>query len=151
MKRHGFAVLLGLLVVLPRLNGGPSLDALTRSHPQFPSLALAAAEPFSWGSSLAWIEPTEVDFLPALPRARTARMYGSPVSESSKDSVELSTKSLFDYAHAEIGLMYGRSSGKFDREVEAGYILGTAGNDKFQITAGAAYERSTGRVPRFGR
>ena len=79
------------------------------------------------------------------------RADGGSVSDSSKDTVDISKKSLFDYAHAEIGLMYGRSSGKFDRELEAGYILGTAGDEKFQISAGAAYERWSGRVPRFER
>ena len=151
MKRQGFAVLLGLLIFLPRLNAGTSLEALTRSRPQFSSLELTGAEPFAWPGSLAWFEPTAVDFLPLLPVPGTARASGSSIPDASKDTVDVARKPLFDYAHSEIGLMYGRSSGKFDREVEAGYILGTAGNDKFQITAGAAYERSTGHVQRIGR
>ena len=28
------------------------------------------------------------------------------------------------------------------------YIVGTVGNDKFQITAGASYEESSFRIPR---
>ena len=50
-----------------------------------------------------------------------------------------------------MGALYGRSSGKFGREVEEGYIVGGVGDDKFNITVGAAWEHSSGRVPRFGR
>ncbi len=52
------------------------------------------------------------------------------------------------YANGEIGFFYGRSSGKFAREVEQGYILGGVGNDKFYITVGATYGESSGDVPR---
>ena len=31
------------------------------------------------------------------------------------------------------------------------YIVGGVGNDKFQITVGASYEESNGRVPRWAR
>jgi hypothetical protein len=30
-------------------------------------------------------------------------------------------------------------------------MIGTVGNDKVQFTAGAAYEKTSGHVPRFGR
>jgi outer membrane receptor protein involved in Fe transport len=55
-----------------------------------------------------------------------------------------------DLAGGEFGLFYGKSGGKFGREDKQAYILGSVGNDKFQITAGAAYEESSGRVPRLG-
>ena len=53
----------------------------------------------------------------------------------------------FDYAHGEVGFLYGKSSGKFGREVKEGYILSEFGNDKTQITVGASYGQSNGRVP----
>jgi hypothetical protein len=53
------------------------------------------------------------------------------------------------YYSGELGFFYGRSSGKFDREIMQTYFLGTVGNDKFQITVGAAYGESNVDVPRF--
>jgi hypothetical protein len=53
------------------------------------------------------------------------------------------------YYSGEIGVFYGRSSGKFDREIIQTYFLGTVGNDKFQITVGGAYGESNVDVPQF--
>ena len=53
------------------------------------------------------------------------------------------------YSSGEIGAYYGRSGGKYGSEVMGSYIVGTVGNDKFQITAGASYEEWSGRVPRW--
>lgn len=51
----------------------------------------------------------------------------------------------------EVGVFYGKSGGKYGREDMSAYITGSVGNDKFQITAGAAYHESEGRYPRRGR
>ena len=48
----------------------------------------------------------------------------------------------------EVGVFYGRSSGKYGREDFSTYMLGGVGNDKFNITAGAFYQESTTRFPR---
>jgi hypothetical protein len=53
------------------------------------------------------------------------------------------------YYGGEIGFMYGQWSGKGGGDVMQSYILGQVGNDHFQITAGAAYEESSGRTSRF--
>ena len=53
------------------------------------------------------------------------------------------------YYGGEIGFMYGQWSGKGGGDMMESYILGTVGNDHFQITAGAAYEESSGRGLRF--
>ena len=53
------------------------------------------------------------------------------------------------YYSGELGVFYGRSSGKFGREIMQTYFLGEVGNDKFLIRVGAAHEESNGRVPRF--
>ena len=74
----------------------------------------------------------------------------TPEWDTSKEAVAV-RRPFFDYAGGEVGFMFGKSSGKFGREVEAGYILGEVGNDKLQISAGASYEHSSGRVQRFGR
>jgi hypothetical protein len=44
------------------------------------------------------------------------------------------------YVTGEVGFLYGRSTGKFGGDYKQGYIIGTVGNDKLQITAGASYE-----------
>ncbi len=131
-------------------------SALNNSLLHLPSLTLSDGESFSFPSAFSWIEPTSPDFLPALSMASTtARPHRAPASaglaeDSSKDVVT-AQRPLFDYAAGEVGFLYGRSTGKFGREVEAGYILGEVGNDKFQINVGASYENSSGRFPRFGR
>jgi hypothetical protein len=56
-----------------------------------------------------------------------------------------------EYWSGEVGVFYGRSSGKFGREDFGSYIVGGVGNDKFQITVGVSYEESNGRVPRWAR
>ncbi len=48
----------------------------------------------------------------------------------------------------EVGVFYGRSSGKYGREDFSTYVIGGVGNDKFNITAGASYQESTARFPR---
>ena len=49
------------------------------------------------------------------------------------------------YSGGEIGVLYGR--GQHGSSALQSYIVGTVGNDKFQITAGASYEESSVRIP----
>jgi hypothetical protein len=67
-----------------------------------------------------------------------------------KDSPEmmLSPPDRFYYG-GEIGFMYGRWSGKGSGDMMESYIMGQAGNDHFQITAGAAFEQWSGNGARF--
>jgi hypothetical protein len=53
------------------------------------------------------------------------------------------------YYGGEIGFLYGRWSGKGSGDLINTYIFGQVGNDKFQITAGAAFEDWSGHGPRF--
>jgi outer membrane receptor protein involved in Fe transport len=52
------------------------------------------------------------------------------------------------YSGGEIGLFYGR--GEHGREEKQAYMIGGVGDDKFQITAGAAYQESRGYFLRSG-
>lgn len=56
-----------------------------------------------------------------------------------------------DQVSGEIGVTYGRGSGKYGGEFKQGYILGEVNDDKVHISVGAAYEESSARIPRFGR
>jgi len=131
------------------LNNSISLPSLSLSDGQRFSFSGAVASPFSFN----WMETTPPDFLPALsttavpPRAAAAAAYPK---DSSKEVMDLQKRNLFDYAHGEIGVLYGRSTGKFSGDVEQGYFIGEVGNDKVHITAGAFYENSNVRFPRFG-
>lgn len=127
-------------------------SALNNSRLHLPSLSLSDGQLFSFSSAFTWMEPTPPDFLPALsttapPRANVAAAYPK---DSSKEVVDVRKPNLFDYASGEVGFLYGRSTGKFGREVEQGYIMGEVGDDKFHITVGASYENSSGRFPRLG-
>jgi hypothetical protein len=55
------------------------------------------------------------------------------------------------YFGGEVGVLYGRWSGKGGGDMWQTYVVGTVGNDKFQITAGASYDEwsGTGRGVRF--
>jgi hypothetical protein len=45
--------------------------------------------------------------------------------------------------------LYGRWTGKGGGDLMQSYMLGTVGNDKFQISVGAEYEESSGRSARY--
>ena len=53
------------------------------------------------------------------------------------------------YYGGEVGVMYGRWTGKGGGDLMQSYILGTVGNDKIQISVGAEYEESSGRSARY--
>ena len=134
--------------IFSALNNSISLPSLSLSDGQLFSFPGAVAPPFSF----SWMEPTPPDFLPALsttapPRANAAAAYPK---DSSKEVVDVRQPNLFDYAGGEVGVLYGRSTGKYGVEVEQGYIISEMGNDKFHISVGAAYENLSGRFPRLG-
>jgi hypothetical protein len=54
------------------------------------------------------------------------------------------------YCTGEVGFMYGQWSGKGSGDYVGSYIWGQAGNDKFQITAGASFENWNGNSQKFG-
>jgi hypothetical protein len=123
--------------------------ALNNAYGVLPSLTLSDGGLFSFPSAFGWMEATPADFLPVF-TAEEPRRFNSARSTPSRDSgnkaVDLLPK--FDYASGEVGVFYGKSTGKFGREVKQGYILGEVGDDKFHFTVGAAYQDSSGRLPR---
>ena len=52
------------------------------------------------------------------------------------------------YYTGEVGFMYGRWSGKGSGDYVGSYVWGQAGNDKFQITAGASFDNWSGNSPK---
>ena len=53
------------------------------------------------------------------------------------------------YYTGEVGFLYGHSIGKGSGDYWQNYVWGQAGNDHFQITAGAAFENSSGYRAKF--
>jgi hypothetical protein len=77
--------------------------------------------------------------------ARSTIPARASFSEDSYKEVVSVRKSLLDNVHGEVGFFYGSGSGRFARDVEGGYVLGTVGDESFSITAGASYEHSSRR------
>jgi hypothetical protein len=47
----------------------------------------------------------------------------------------------------EVGMFYGKSTGKYGREDFHTYVTGGIGNERFRITVGACYQESSGHIP----
>src|ERR1700730_1242129 len=165
MAKRGVLVVAGFLgLCLPlfaqQTERADFFRTLNSSDLPFSWLALSDTQAFSFSGAvvppllLSWVETTSpVDVvLPTIivkpPPGTTA--YAARLDDSSKEVVDVQRSHSY-YAGGEMGALYGRSSGKFGREVEEGYIVGGVGDDKFNITVGAAWEHSNGRVPRFSR
>jgi hypothetical protein len=52
------------------------------------------------------------------------------------------------YYAGEVGFVYGQWNGKGSGDYVGSYVWGQAGNDKFQITAGASFENWSGDSPK---
>jgi hypothetical protein len=52
------------------------------------------------------------------------------------------------YCTGEVGFVYGQWSGKGNGDYWQSYVWGQAGNDKFQINAGASFENWNGNSPK---
>ena len=113
-------------------------------------------------SALAEIGMVSLDLFPVayLPPnasgAATAKK-GSATSDSStgnfgpdgKDFTGMMSPADQVYYGGEVGILYGRWTGKGGGDLMQSYILGTVGNDKFQISVGAEYEESSGHSARY--
>jgi len=129
-------------------------DGSTLNRPllRLPSLDLADRQLFSLSTTFGLMQPA-VDFLPPFSPAEPESFAfpTTPSRTNSRDNVaEIKSQDRI-YTGGEMGVLYGKSSGKYGREFEQGYFIGEIGNDMFHITVGTAYERSSGRVPRWGR
>jgi hypothetical protein len=93
---------------------------------------------------------------PPAQKPSAGRVHGSDgkdLGADGKDSPDemLSSSLNPTYCGGEVGVLYGRWSGKGGGDMWETYIVGTVGNDKFQITAGASYDEwnGNGRSVRF--
>jgi hypothetical protein len=93
---------------------------------------------------------------PSAQRPSAGRVHGldgKDLGADGKDSPDeiLSSSQNPIYYGGEVGFLYGRWSGKGGGDMWETYVVGTVGNDKFQITAGASYDEwnGNGRSLRF--
>lgn len=114
----------------------------------FPTLTLLDGRRFSISGPLGRLTP--LDFFPVafLRAIEVQPVNASPMYGTDSPGGVVNLRLNRNFAGGEFGVFYGKSSGKFDREDKQAYILGSVGNEKFQITAGAAYEESSGHIPR---
>ncbi|PZR74176.1 MAG: hypothetical protein DLM73_08685 [Chthoniobacterales bacterium] len=115
-----------------------------------PGVSLENQDRFFFSSAFGALRPSE-NYLPAFNPEGPQSFAYSPATNSRRNSLDniadLRAPSSFSYG-GEMGFFYGKSSGKYGREDFATYILGTVGNDKFQITAGFLHQESTFSNPR---
>lgn len=160
MTKHALFAVAGVLGLCYSLcaqqmeNAGPLQfegGTLNRPFLRVPSLTLTDRDRVSFLTAFSWQTP--LDFLPSFDPVGP-RSVAAPAPVSRRDSVDNTVELRSPdriYVGGEVGFLYGRSSGKYGREFEQGYIIGSLGNDRFHITVGTSYERSSGRVPRWGR
>jgi hypothetical protein len=87
-------------------------------------------------------------YVSAVPRGQAKTSQVDPKDSASR--VQPLEKQPLEY-HGEVGVLYGHSSGKFGGDLKEGYMLGTVGDDKVQITVGTSYQDWSGRSPRWTR
>lgn len=104
--------------------------------------------PISGNSGRLGVAPLERIPLAFLRAVRVDGPGASPLAgaDATGGVVDLRTRPF--YSGGEIGLFYGGSGGKYGREDFESYIFGSVGTDNIQFSAGAAYDRSSGHVPR---
>lgn len=114
-----------------------------------PWASLENRDRFFFSTAFGSMRPSE-NYLPAFDTAEPFSA-AAPTTKDNKNSsdqvVDLRAPDRFYYG-GEFGVLYGKSTGKYGREDFSTYILGTIGNDKFQITAGYLHQETNWTVPR---
>ncbi len=107
---------------------------------------------------MASLDLFPVAYLPPNTSGVATAKKGSAAADSSRGTFESDGKNLSGmimsppdqvYYGGEVGILYGRWTGKGGGDLMESYMLGTVGNDKFQISVGAEYEESSGHSARY--
>jgi len=118
---------------------------------------LVGEEFFPVPVEFGWVDIPSADIFPvvyvqAAKTQKTAHLAAKDGKDAKDSAGEVISSPLNPYYYGgEMGAFYGHSSGKFGRDDFGSYIVGGVGNDKLQISVGASYEESNGRLPRWGR
>jgi hypothetical protein len=134
-----------------------SLSAPNASELRFATVSFSDLQEYASSDRTDWIDGQQLAVapLPRVPVAAPIRRMALVSRDGSKEvlgsaSYPMSVQSRY-HVSGEMGALFGVSTGKYGATSEAGYIVGGVGNDKFEITAGASYENTTYRMPRYGR
>ena len=128
-----------------------TVDSCALIH-DLPVLALLDGQRLPGLSALGRMGTAPLDLPPvaSLRVAHVQKANVSPVYGKDSPGDVINSQLNQDYYYGgEVGVLYGRSTGKFGGDVFQTYILGEVGNEKVHITVGAAYEESSGRALRF--
>ena len=111
-----------------------------------PALTLLDGRRFPISSAMGRMGMTPLDIFPVafLSAVDVQKVNCSPIYGTDSPSGVVNFRLNRYYSGGEVGLFYGR--GKHGYEEKQAYILGGVGDDRFQITAGAAYQETSGRI-----
>lgn len=125
-----------------------SVDGAVLIH-SLPALTLLDGRRFPISNELGRMGMSPLNLFPLafLSAVQVHKVGSSPMygTDAPGGVVDLQLKRLS--SGGEVGAFYGKSGGKYGREDFQSYIIGGVGNDKFNITVGAAYQESSGRIP----
>ncbi len=129
-----------------------TVDSSALIH-DLPVLALLDGQRLPVLSALGRMGTAPLDLPPvaSLRVAHVQKANVSPVYGKDSPGDVISSPSNPIHYGGEVGFLYGHSSGKFGGDLMQTYMMGEVGNDKFQVNVGAAYEESSGRIPRWPR
>jgi hypothetical protein len=98
----------------------------------------------------AYLAPSDAGPVPTKKPSAASNSRSENVGADGKDLPgEMMASPLSNvYYTGEVGFLYGQSSGKGGGDYVGSYIWGQAGNDKFQITAGASSDNWDGHSPK---
>ena len=130
------------------LKGLPMLTLLDpRDLPASSELGRMGMAPIDFASDMSYTV-AEVDRI--IVRPDHSKDSGKDAKDSLGEVTDLQPSSGV-YSGGEVGFLYGHATGKFGGDLFETYMLGTVGDDKFQITVGASYEESNQRIRRWTR
>jgi hypothetical protein len=99
----------------------------------------------------AYLAPSDVGSMPIRKPSAGPNYPSANLATDGKDSPAemLSSPLNHVYVTGEVGFVYGQWSGRGNGDYWQSYVWGQAGNDKFQINAGASFENWSGNGPKF--
>jgi hypothetical protein len=99
---------------------------------------------------VTYLAPGDVGPVPTTKPSAASNSRPQMLATDGKDLPGEMISSLSDqvYYTGEVGFVYGQWSGRGNGDYWQSYVWGQAGNDKFQINAGAAFENWSGNSPK---
>ena len=115
----------------------------------FPALTLLDGRRFLISGPMGRLSATDLVPVAFLSGVHVQKLNASPMDGTDSPGV-LDMRLNRSFTGGEFGVFYGRSEGKFGYEEKQAHILGSVGNEAFQITVGAVYEEASGHLSRQG-